>query len=217
VTRGPQRADPTATGRWGRSQRRHRVQRPADKAIVPFSVTRHSIGQGAKRPAPTATPARLRLRPTSAVPTRSRHRIQANPSALRLPNGTSIGVRIQEGDRVPPGGTFTYTLATFGWPTTAGVWLYHDHSIATWRTSNKARSAIVVIEIRRTRRHQILTSRWIVQRAAHDSLDASVSISVPSCPTTSTLWAARERTSLTRRTPAPTGSGPPQLMPNQQG
>jgi plastocyanin len=35
----------------------------------------------------------------------------------------------KQGDRVPPGGTFTYTWDTFGWPTTAGVWHYHDHSI----------------------------------------------------------------------------------------
>jgi plastocyanin len=35
----------------------------------------------------------------------------------------------KKGDRVPPGGTFTYHWDTFGWPTTAGVWLYHDHSI----------------------------------------------------------------------------------------
>ena len=36
---------------------------------------------------------------------------------------------LKKGDRVPPGGTFTYNWNTIGWPTTAGVWLYHDHSI----------------------------------------------------------------------------------------
>ena len=35
----------------------------------------------------------------------------------------------KHGDRVPPGCTFTYHWRTMGWPTTAGVWLYHDHSI----------------------------------------------------------------------------------------
>ena len=35
----------------------------------------------------------------------------------------------KQGDRVPPGGTFTYIWDTLGWPTTAGVWHYHDHSI----------------------------------------------------------------------------------------
>src|SRR5438105_3316803 len=40
----------------------------------------------------------------------------------------AIGVTgFKKGDRVPPGATFTYTWQTFGWPTTAGVWLYHDH------------------------------------------------------------------------------------------
>ncbi|HEU4346620.1 MAG TPA: multicopper oxidase domain-containing protein [Actinoplanes sp.] len=35
----------------------------------------------------------------------------------------------KQGDRVPPRGTFTYRWNTIGWPTTAGVWLYHDHSL----------------------------------------------------------------------------------------
>jgi FtsP/CotA-like multicopper oxidase with cupredoxin domain len=35
----------------------------------------------------------------------------------------------KRGDRVPPGGTFVYRWATHGWPSTAGVWLYHDHSV----------------------------------------------------------------------------------------
>lgn len=43
----------------------------------------------------------------------------------------SVGVTggLKQSDRVPPGGTFTYTWDTLGWPTTAGVWHYHDHSI----------------------------------------------------------------------------------------
>jgi FtsP/CotA-like multicopper oxidase with cupredoxin domain/plastocyanin len=40
-----------------------------------------------------------------------------------------IGVSsLKQGDRVPPNGTFDYFWNTFRWPTTAGVWLYHDHS-----------------------------------------------------------------------------------------
>ncbi|MEM7456913.1 MAG: hypothetical protein AAF456_21395 [Planctomycetota bacterium] len=35
----------------------------------------------------------------------------------------------KQGDRVPPGGTFTYRWRTHGNRNTAGVWLYHDHSI----------------------------------------------------------------------------------------
>ena len=43
---------------------------------------------------------------------------------------SAVGVTgFKQGDRVPPGGTFAYRWNTFGWPSTAGVWLYHDHSI----------------------------------------------------------------------------------------
>jgi plastocyanin/FtsP/CotA-like multicopper oxidase with cupredoxin domain len=58
----------------------------------------------------------------------------------------SIGVeKFKKGDRVPPGGTFTYTWETHGWPTTAGVWLYHDHSICD--TNNVDLGAIGIIVI----------------------------------------------------------------------
>ncbi len=43
--------------------------------------------------------------------------------------GVEVTGGLKQGDRVPPGGTFTYTWDTFGWPATAGVWHYHDHSI----------------------------------------------------------------------------------------
>jgi FtsP/CotA-like multicopper oxidase with cupredoxin domain/plastocyanin len=49
------------------------------------------------------------------------------------------------GDRVPPGGTFTYEWDTFGWPTTAGVWLYHDHSICDMDNVNLGAIGIIVI------------------------------------------------------------------------
>ena len=46
------------------------------------------------------------------------------------PNWASIGVEgAKQGDRVPPKCTFTYRWNTFNWPSTAGVWLYHDHSV----------------------------------------------------------------------------------------
>lgn len=47
------------------------------------------------------------------------------------PLWTALGVTggFKMGDRVPPCGTFTYRWNTFEWPSTAGVWLYHDHSI----------------------------------------------------------------------------------------
>ncbi len=61
-----------------------------------------------------------------------------SPADLNQPIGAgeaaawaSVGVTggFKKGDRVPPGGTFVYTWDTFGWPTTAGIWHYHDHAI----------------------------------------------------------------------------------------
>jgi len=51
----------------------------------------------------------------------------------------------KRGDRIPPDCTFTYTWNTFSWPTTAGVWLYHDHSIND--VENVALGAIGMIMI----------------------------------------------------------------------
>lgn len=52
---------------------------------------------------------------------------------------------LKQGDRVPSGGTFTYTWQTLGWPTTAGVWLYHDHSICDMENVNLGAIGMVVI------------------------------------------------------------------------
>ncbi|MFF5714354.1 multicopper oxidase domain-containing protein [Streptomyces sp. NPDC012756] len=52
---------------------------------------------------------------------------------------------LKQGDRVPPGGTFTYRWETFGWPTTAGVWLYHDHSICDMENVGLGAIGIIVI------------------------------------------------------------------------
>jgi FtsP/CotA-like multicopper oxidase with cupredoxin domain/plastocyanin len=51
----------------------------------------------------------------------------------------------KQGDRVPPGGTFDYTWNTFGWPTTAGVWLYHDHSVCDMDNVEHGAIGIIVI------------------------------------------------------------------------
>jgi plastocyanin/FtsP/CotA-like multicopper oxidase with cupredoxin domain len=51
----------------------------------------------------------------------------------------------KQGDRVPPGGTFTYTWETLGWPSTAGVWLYHDHSICDMENVEAGAIGIIVI------------------------------------------------------------------------
>lgn len=51
----------------------------------------------------------------------------------------------KKGDRVPPNGTFTYTWKTVGWPSTAGVWLYHDHSFCDMDNMNLGAIGMVVI------------------------------------------------------------------------
>ncbi|MEP6691051.1 MAG: multicopper oxidase domain-containing protein [Gemmatimonadaceae bacterium] len=64
------------------------------------------------------------------------------------PVGSESGVwdgDFKQGDRVPPGGTFTYEWNTLGWPTTQGVWLYHDHSVCD--SENVALGAIGIVVI----------------------------------------------------------------------
>lgn len=69
----------------------------------------------------------------------------------------SVGVTgaFKQGDRVPPpsdpqhpiasAATFKYEWDTFGWPTTAGVWLYHDHSICDMDNVTHGAIGIIVI------------------------------------------------------------------------
>lgn len=61
-----------------------------------------------------------------------------------VPSGSSFGT-LKIGDRVPPGGSFVYTWKTVGWPTTAGVWLYHDHSFCDDKNMGLGAIGIVVI------------------------------------------------------------------------
>ena len=52
---------------------------------------------------------------------------------------------LKKGDRIPPEGTFTYHWNTRGWPTTAGVWLYHDHSICDMENTESGAIGFIVI------------------------------------------------------------------------
>jgi FtsP/CotA-like multicopper oxidase with cupredoxin domain/plastocyanin len=61
---------------------------------------------------------------------------------------------LKYGDRVPPSGSFIYRWDTgaldekgalIGWPTTAGVWLYHDHSICDMENVELGAIGIIVI------------------------------------------------------------------------
>jgi FtsP/CotA-like multicopper oxidase with cupredoxin domain len=67
------------------------------------------------------------------------------PNETALWNAIGVTGPNKMGDRIPPGGTFTYTWNTFGWPTTAGVWLYHDHSICDMDNVNLGAIGIIVI------------------------------------------------------------------------
>ncbi len=78
------------------------------------------------------------------------------PGQIAAPNETTLWNNIAPagssnfgtnkiGDRVPPGGTFTYTWKTVGWPSTAGVWLYHDHSFCDMENMELGAIGIVVI------------------------------------------------------------------------
>ena len=70
---------------------------------------------------------------------------------------THLGVKdFKQGDRVPPGATFNYTWIAGApseddpgtiepWPTTAGVWLYHDHSICDMDNVNLGAIGVIVI------------------------------------------------------------------------
>ena len=52
---------------------------------------------------------------------------------------------LKQGDRVPPGGTFRYEWQTVSGPTTAGVWLYHDHSICDMENVELGAIGIIII------------------------------------------------------------------------
>src|SRR2546430_6055438 len=57
--------------------------------------------------------------------------IRRPPRSTLFPYTTLFRSRVPAPDPSDPanpdGGTFTYTWNTFGWPSTAGVWHYHDH------------------------------------------------------------------------------------------
>jgi plastocyanin/FtsP/CotA-like multicopper oxidase with cupredoxin domain len=59
----------------------------------------------------------------------------------------TVGVTggFKQGDRVPPDGTFDYRWRTLRWPTTAGVWLYHDHSICDMDNVQLGAIGLIVI------------------------------------------------------------------------
>jgi FtsP/CotA-like multicopper oxidase with cupredoxin domain len=79
---------------------------------------------------------------------------------------------LKQGDRVPPGGTFTYQWHTRGWPTTAGVWLYHDHSICDMENTEHGAIGVIVIHNRDDTNNEVdIRMPEKDQDATHTSLD----------------------------------------------
>lgn len=60
-------------------------------------------------------------------------------------SNVAVNGGFKQGDRVPPGATFVYSWNTIGWPTTQGVWLYHDHSVCDMENVGLGAIGIVVI------------------------------------------------------------------------
>ena len=59
-------------------------------------------------------------------------------------NAIGVTGRYKQGDRVPPGGTFTYVWEARG-PASAGVWSYHDHSICDMENVSLGAIGMIVV------------------------------------------------------------------------
>jgi FtsP/CotA-like multicopper oxidase with cupredoxin domain len=80
----------------------------------------------------------------------------SQPVGMEAAAWATVGVSdAKHGDRIPPpaddadpiatAATYTYHWNTFGWPTTAGVWLYHDHSVCDMENVEHGAIGVVVI------------------------------------------------------------------------
>jgi plastocyanin/FtsP/CotA-like multicopper oxidase with cupredoxin domain len=59
-------------------------------------------------------------------------------------DGVGVKGPFKQGDRVPAGATFTYTWYAQG-PASAGVWAYHDHSIADMENISRGALGVIVV------------------------------------------------------------------------
>jgi hypothetical protein len=59
-------------------------------------------------------------------------------------NAIGVTGRYKQGDRVPPGGTFTYLWEARG-PASAGVWSYHDHSVCDMENLSLGAVGMIVV------------------------------------------------------------------------
>jgi FtsP/CotA-like multicopper oxidase with cupredoxin domain/plastocyanin len=119
----------------------------ADTLLVHFRNMDSRTGLSAEQRAHSLHPHGVVFKPTSdgAYP--------LSPADPTQPTGAEAGLWAtvgvtgpnKMGDRVPAGATFTYTWNTFGWPSTAGVWLYHDHSVCDMDNVNLGAIGILVV------------------------------------------------------------------------
>jgi FtsP/CotA-like multicopper oxidase with cupredoxin domain len=119
----------------------------ADSVLVHFRNMDSRVGKNAKARAHSLHPHGFVFKPASdgAYPLSPADPTQPTGAEAALWAEVGVTGPNKIGDRVPPGGTFTYTWSTFGWPTTAGVWLYHDHSICDMDNVNLGAIGIIVI------------------------------------------------------------------------
>ena len=138
--------DPTDNGTMGTIPGAVIECNVGDKVIVHFRNQDTRSGKALKARTHSLHPHGFVFAPTSDGAYPLSPPDPSQPVGPEAAEWTSVGVSgFKKGDRVPPGGTFTYTWQTFGWPTTAGVWLYHDHSICDMENVQQGAIGIVVI------------------------------------------------------------------------
>lgn len=124
--------DPTDTGTMGTIPGATIECNVGDSLVVHFRNKDFRTGKSEKARMHSLHPHGVVFNPRydGAYPLSPPDTTQSVPASERL-LWDAIGVTgaFKQGDRVPVGGTFTYTWETFNWPSTAGVWHYHDHSI----------------------------------------------------------------------------------------
>src|SRR6266853_65694 len=138
--------NPTDTGTMGTIPGAVIECNVGDKVIVHFRNQDTRSGKALKARTHSLHPHGFVFAPTSDGAYPLSPPDPSQPVGPEAAEWTSVGVSgFKKGDRVPPGGTYTYTWQTFGWPTTAGVWLYHDHSICDMENVQQGAIGIVVI------------------------------------------------------------------------
>lgn len=131
---------------WAPSRARLLECNVGDQVIVHFRNMDQRAGKDVKTRAHSLHPHGFVFAPTSDGAYPLSPPDPAQPVGAEAALWAAVGVTdFRKADRVPPGGTYTYTWNTFSWPTTAGVWLYHDHSICDMDNVQLGAIGIIVI------------------------------------------------------------------------